>query len=496
MAKTFAQLISEADERKRAAERRATDAKADLKRYLEALDSAGVKDHELTAEQRATFDTLNKAHRAAIDDVKHADGALRALREAKAEDDRDAEDARTRDTSRHVDKPGQSGSFRPNEVQGSHAPGGVRVDNGHRWIRTTDGRPADLAPGQRWSDHPLVQEFTSREAERDRYIVGQHGSLGQYINSLPRDGVYDERALTTSGASAVVPLGWANEVIDKVRARSAIFQAGPTILPMAHKVEYYGRLTADVTNVAFRAEGDTTTSGDPTFDQVTLTARTISGLCVMSVEWFEDSINGEQLVQDSLAQALSQKIDAVALYGGLTTGTNNEGQNYPKEPNPDGLLHMLEDQAAANILGAAANGTPITAATPFNEILDTVYQPQLNNHTPNALLWNVKMKKKLAKTYTTTYEQLPMPAELRDLNVITSNEIVSYTQGTMTGTATDIFVGDFSEFLVGMRAGISLQLLDQRYAETGQVAVLAMARLDFALAQPLAFAMYRALGGS
>ena len=142
------------------------------------------------------------------------------------------------------------------------------------------------------------------------------------------------------------------------------------------------------------------------------------------------------------------------------------------------------------------SGTSITAATQFNDVLDAVYQPKLANHEPNALLWNTKMAKKLSKTYLSDYSQLPLPRELQQLRIYETNQIPSYTRGTMSNVATDIFVGDFSELLVGTRMGLEVRVLTERYAENGQVALLATMRLDLALAHPLAFAVYRALGGS
>jgi HK97 family phage major capsid protein len=193
--------------------------------------------------------------RAAKDDIRKADGAIKALREAEAEDDE-----------------AQRASLQVREW--APAPGGTRtVDastgtvardstNGPRWVRCDDGRPATVEHGQRWADNAIVREQTERVAERDRLIMGQYGDLGMYI-----------RSLSTTGASGVVPQAWANEVFDLARNNAAVLQAGAQLVPMDRKVVNIGRLTADPT-AAFRAEGGTITASDPSFDSVVLTAKT------------------------------------------------------------------------------------------------------------------------------------------------------------------------------------------------------------------------------
>ena len=63
------------------------------------------------------------------------------------------------------------------------------------------------------------------------------------------------------------------------------------------------------------------------------------------------------------------------------------------------------------------------------------------------------------------------------------------TQGTASGTASDIFVGDWSELVIGIRTSFSIQVLSERYADTGSIGLLAWFRGDVLVTRPKAFAV-------
>ncbi|MEU0150900.1 phage major capsid protein [Micromonospora fulviviridis] len=360
------------------------------------------------------------------------------------------------------------------------------VGTGPQWVRRNDAKPAVVRRGQRFVDHEIVSEYAARRATAEQHIVGHHGSLGQMI-----------RAMSTTTGSALVPTVWAGSIIDRARNASRVFQAGATLVPMDAKQVQIGRLAADPT-AAFRAEGSLITATDPTFDNVTLDSKTMSALVVGSMEWFQDADNVDEVVSNAIAQAMATELDKQALFGGVTTGGEAAvaGYNNPTPPKPRGVLATLLAQAPSSVLGSGANGTPITSTTPWNEILDAIYTPRQFNEEPTAILWNAKMAQKLAKSYDTTGQPLSMPADVSQFPRLITNQIPSFTQGTATGTATDVFVGDWSQLLIGQRLDVTIQILTERYAEFGQVGIVAHWRGDVALARPRAFSVYRYLIGA
>lgn len=357
-----------------------------------------------------------------------------------------------------------------------------RDDNAPRWVRSDDGRPAVVERAGRVADHEVVREMLARTAEREQHIIGQHGNLGQMI-----------RSMTTTSGSAIVPTLWSADIIDRARNNAAVIKAGAEIVPMHAKTVQIGRLTTDPT-AAFRAEGSTITASDPVFDNVTLTANTLSALVVGSLEWFQDAENVDEVVSEAIGKAVALQLDLTALFGGMTTGS--EGFSLASPPNPRGILATLLAVQAANVLGSATNGTAQTALTYWNEVLDAIYTPRDLNEAPNAMIWNSKLARQYAKAYDSQGRILTPPPDVDQIERFISNQIPSFTQGTMTSRATDLFVGDFSQLLIGQRLDFTVQTLTERYAEMGQIGVLATFRGDVQLARPKAFSVYRYLQGA
>jgi len=372
-------------------------------------------------------------------------------------------------------------------------------------VRQSDGRRAALERGQRWADHPVVAEYAGRRAQVEDAMVGQHGSLAAHLRAMPPREVpslQQERVMTTTTGSAVVPTVWATDIIDRARNLAAVTRAGAAIVPMDALIVQIGRLTADPT-AAFRTEGSTVTASDPTFDNVTLTAKTMSALVVGSMEWFQDSPNVDEVVQEAIAKAIALQLDLVCLFGGVTTGVEQGavGNNLlptgglPTPPNPRGILANLLANAASSVLGAATNGTVQTAATFYGEVIDSIFTPRDFNESPNALIWPSRLARKYAKAADSTNQPMRQPPDVDAITKFISNQIPSgMTQGTGT-TMADLFVGDFNQLIIGQRLDLSVSVLTERYAELGQIAILAHWRGDVQLARPRAFSVYRFIQG-
>lgn len=363
--------------------------------------------------------------------------------------------------------------------------GGVYLEERGRreWVRDSDGVRAVVRPGERFAEHPVVAHAARQNAQRDEALIGVHGGVGEQIRA----------AISTSSGSAIVPTLWSGDIIDKARNYSAVFQAGAQLVPMDAKIVQIGRLTGDPTS-AFRAESATITASDPTFDNVTLTATSMSCLVKGSMEWFQDAENANAVVVDAIAKSMALQLDLVALFGGLTTG--NEGFSLTSPPNPRGILPALLALASTSVLGGVTNGTAQTTGSYWNEVLDTIFTVRDYNESPNALIWNSKLARQYAKAYDTTGQPLATPADVEALQRFVSNQIPSFTSGTMTSRATDLFVGDFTQLLVGQRLAVTVQPLVERYADSGEIGLIAHWRGDVQPARPRAFAVYRYLQGA
>lgn len=391
-------------------------------------------------------------------------------------------DTQIRNDERQRDQLARSYDGERTYVVGGDVRGQAPRPAARAFIRDSDGRPAAVERSQRFAEHPVVFDTLRSRAAHEDGIVNRHGTFGQMV-----------RAMSTSGGSAIVPTIWIGDLIDRARNVSAVLQAGAQIVPMDAKTVQIGRLTADPT-AAFRAEGSAITASDPTFDNVTLDSKTMSALTIGSLEWFQDAENVDEVVSNAIAQAIATNLDLAALYGSITTGAG--AINLPTPPNPRGVLGTLLALAPSSVLGAATNGTAQTATSYFNELLDLVFTPQDYNEQPTALIWNAKAARQYAKAYDTTGQPLQWPQVLADLKRFTTNQVPSYTQGTMANRATDAFVGDWQQLLIGQRLELTIQVLTERYAENGQIGIVAHWRGDVGVARPRAFAVYRALQGA
>ncbi len=476
---TLDDLILSIEVEKAMAVQRRDTATAAANRILSRAQAEGRE--YLTPDEDTAMKGETEKRQRAVADITGLDAKLARAREAQADEARiEADQAQRRQAG--AQPPGRTFE----ETIGGRRSG--PADSGPRWVRRTDDKPAVVARSQRFADHTIVAEYAARRAAQDQHVVGHHGSLGEMV-----------RAMSTTSGSALVPTVWAGNIIDRARNASRVLTAGAQVVPMDAKTVQIGRLAGDPT-AAFRTEGSLITASDPTFDNVTLEAKTMSALVVGSLEWFQDAENVDEVVSNAIAQAMATELDRQALFGGLTTGgevgATGFNATFPTPPNPRGVLATLLAVASSSVLGSGANGTAITGTTPWNEVLDTIYTVRQFNEEPNAILWNAKMAQKLAKTYDTTGQPLTMAPDVAGLERYITNQIPSFTQGTATGTATDVFVGDFTQLLIGQRLDVTIQTLTERYAEFGQVGIVAHWRGDVALARPRAFAVYRYLIGA
>lgn len=356
------------------------------------------------------------------------------------------------------------------------APGEARAGD---WVNADTGERAQVDASQSIRSHPA---FERMQRSSDAGVMGHYGTLGNML-----------RSLTTTGASAIVPTLWAGDFIDRVRNKAQVIAAGATVIPMDAKTVNIGRLSGDPT-VAFRTEGTQIASADPTFDNVTLTAKSLDGFVKTTREWMQDAEDGDEIIVNALADQLALRIDLAALYGGVTSGAG--AINLATPPNPRGVLATLQAVLAGNVLGGATNGTALTATKVYDEIIDTIFKVRTSNEEPNAILWSPKLAQQFAKAYDTTGQPIRMPSAVEELERYVTAQIPSYTQGTMANVATDAFVGDWSKLLIGERLQLEVEVNTQLYAETGEIGIFIHWRGDIAPARPAAFAVYRALGGA
>jgi HK97 family phage major capsid protein len=144
-------------------------------------------------------------------------------------------------------------------------------------------------------------------------------------------------------------------------------------------------------------------------------------------------------------------------------------------------------------LGGVTNGTTQTATSFWREVQQALFLPLSFNEAPTALLWPSKLAQLYTDAYDTTNQPLRMPENVAAMSKFVTNQIpAAMTPGTGTNMA-DLFTGDWRQLLMGQRLDLTVQVLTERYAENGQVGIVAHWRGDVALARPRAFSVFRYL---
>ncbi len=93
----------------------------------------------------------------------------------------------------------------------------------------------------------------------------------------------------------------------------------------------------------------------------------------------------------------------------------------------------------------------------------------------------------LNKLKDTTNQPLRPPPVLDGLPFLDTTQIpTNLTQGT-SSLASDAWVADWSQLIIGVRTELQIIPLNERYADTGSLGFLAWWRGDFAVARPAAF---------
>ena len=232
------------------------------------------------------------------------------------------------------------------------------------------------------------------------------------------------------------------------------------------------RLATDP-DVEWRAENSAIAEGDPTFERVTFTAKTLAGMVRMSRELAEDSINVGAMIEQAFAAKMATKLDYAAIWA---DGTDNS---------PTGVVSTANVHSVA----MAANGA---ALSNYDKQIDAIYEMAAADAAdPTAQVMNPRTKAALAKLKDGDGNPLSVPAMVSQVPMLSTTAApIDEAQGTASNASSIVF-GDFTQLMIGMRHQLEIRVFDQTLAATGQLLVGAWLRADVQLAQPKAFSVLK-----
>lgn len=278
----------------------------------------------------------------------------------------------------------------------------------------------------------------------------------------------EQKAMLTTSTGVLVPEEFISEWIDALRSNMVLNRAGMVTRTMDAKVQTHAAITADPT-VAWHDEGASISAANPTFAARVLTAKTLVARCQASVELAQDSPDFGQQLFKVIVGAMGSAVDAAGLFGGGTYG-------------PAGIFGASGVNATTGI-GTVTNYAEILTAV--KQLLDA--NVPLDVATRYAIMSPGTWLKYegLATGISSDKTQLPRPRALENMEfLVTSN---ANTYGSPQGSV--MFLGDFSNLLMGVRREASVEVLKATtYASNLVLEIVGYTRVDFVLTRPAAFA--------
>jgi HK97 family phage major capsid protein len=320
-----------------------------------------------------------------------------------------------------------------------------RMADFHR--AATGNDPAGLSVG-RYLRGRMTGDWRGAEAE--------HRTLGTAVDS-------------TGGF--FVPEVISANLIDLMRAQSAVVQAGALTIPLTGGTMRLVRVVSDPTP-HFRAEGALILESDGEFAALNLTAHSVAAMVRINNELLDDVPSFGPTIDRMLAGAMAAKIDWTALYG--------TGAGMP--------LGLRGTPGVAEVV-MGANGLSLPDYDAFLTLMQSVMEA---GGTPDTVIYAPRTAIKLAKLTTgiaSDKTKLVAPAEFSGLRKIVSPQVSwAETQGS-SSVASSAFMGGFSSMALCIRQGITIEtsrVADDTFARN-QTLVRAIARFDVAVLRPAMF---------
>jgi HK97 family phage major capsid protein len=322
-------------------------------------------------------------------------------------------------------------------------------------------RPAsglELARGESWS------AWAARHGRR--VVEPEQFSLDKIVRAMltgDRSRLTDvERQALNEGsdASGGVLIGdeLAPTIIDLVRAKTVVVQAGATVLPMSGDSLTWPRVIQGATP-KWKAELAPMEESDIEFGALSFRAKTLRTVVKLSQELVEDlPPEGSDAITRELTAAFALEVDRVALLG---SGT---------DPEPRGVANWPGVPVAATI-GAPAN----------YDFLSTLVSTVAGaNHQASAIILSAGTAGGLDRLKATDQQPLQPPRSVAALPTLVTNLAGGYA-----------FAGEWPLLVLAVRPqlGIKTRQLDAGLADDFSQEIVAWTRVDTGVVHPAGFAV-------
>ncbi len=284
-----------------------------------------------------------------------------------------------------------------------------------------------------------------------------------------------QNALSTGTDTAggfAVPSRLMPGILSALTPVSSLMQAGAGIVPMEEGAKTFTTAAVNaIPTAAWRLEAGTLSTSDPTFRSITATPRSLSFQFKISRELLADGVGINQALYTAIAQSFARELDRVGLRGSGTA------------PEPRGVLNTTGIQAVTN----GANGTALGSYSNLFSAVQSILQADAP--MPTAAIMSPRSLVKLGGLADTTNQPLRVPGMLEPMKLIGTSQIPNNLTVGTSSDCSEIYVGDFTNLYFAMRESVSVQMLQELYAATGEIGFACHMRADVVLTYPAAFAV-------
>lgn len=261
---------------------------------------------------------------------------------------------------------------------------------------------------------------------------------------------------TTTAGGYTVPEEWERSVLGVMR--DTIPMRGVSRVIQIDNDRNFPLVTTHAV-AAWQTENSAYTGGsDPVFGTIQLEALKAGTIILIPEELlFDSAIDIEAFVRDEIAASIGVLENTAYTVGGGTT-------------DPQGVV----GRASAGVTAASATAI---AADEIITLFHSLKQGYRSNGTfmmEDATLLHIRLKKDATGQYLWAPGLTAgTPDTLLGRPVVTNEDMATIATG-----ATTVLFGDFSKFVIADRTGLSIQRLDERYADYGQVGFRVWHRTD------------------
>lgn len=320
-----------------------------------------------------------------------------------------------------------------------------------------------LRPEERFSD------WASRHDPESRCEISPGAMLRAMAFGSKTDA--ERRALsegTDSAGGYTVPTVLSAALIDRLRRQSVLVRAGARTVPLTSDSNVIAKLTADPTP-AWRAEAGAVAASDPTFGAVTLAPKSLAVLVKFSRELLQDSLNIESALVNAITAAMALEIDRAGLFG---TAADNQ---------PRGLINI----AGINTFDVGGKLSLYTGGMYAPLVRARTQLLTANAGEPTAYIMHPREDGTLVGALSGSGDPVIAPAKIAAVPQLVTTAVP--VDGGVGTNESSFIAGNFAHFIIGMRETLRLEVLRELYAATGELAMVAHMRVDFAAEHPLAF---------